>query len=222
MQVDWGPGRKFWKKKPDLKYVSKVEEEIPLPSKSEIIRKDDQSSERKVIISEPSGSKHEPVIERPSKAFSIKDLISEEDKQDYKPSEYRDVPAAEKAQNPKSEFSPEAFETAWVEFTEQLKGEGTRIVSMFKTIKPEFENEQTIKIHLSNAAQKDTFILNYKQRLITFLESRFIMPSLEVETTIDLTEANDILYTDEQKAGYLFNKYPVLKDMKKTFNLDIT
>jgi DNA polymerase-3 subunit gamma/tau len=210
------------KKKPDLKYVSKVEEEIPLPSKSEIIRKDDQSSERKVIISEPSGSKHEPVIERPSKAFSIKDLISEEDRQDYKPSENKDIPLAETVKNPKSEFSPQAFETAWVEFTDQLKGEGTRIVSMFKTIKPEFENEQTIKIHLSNAAQKDTFILNYKQKLITFLESRFIMPSLDVETTIDLTETNDILYTDEQKAGYLFNKYPVLKDMKKTFNLDIT
>ena len=38
-----------------------------------------------------------------------------------------------------------------------LKGEGTRIISMFKSIKPEVENDQTIKIHLSNAAQKDTF-----------------------------------------------------------------
>ena len=72
----------------------------------------------------------------------------------------------------KDEFTPEAFETAWQEFTDQLKGEGTRIISMFKTIKPEVENDQTIKIHLSNAAQKDTFILNYKQRLITFLENK--------------------------------------------------
>jgi hypothetical protein len=92
---------------------------------------------------------------------------------------------------------------------------------MFKTIKPEFENDQTIKIHLSNAAQKDTFILNYKQRLITFLESRFEVPSIDIETTIDLVETNDVLYTDEQKSSYLFNKYPVLKEMKKTFNLDI-
>ena len=93
---------------------------------------------------------------------------------------------------------------------------------MFKSIKPEFENDQTIKIHLSNAAQKDTFVLNYKQKLITFLENRFIMPGIDIDTAVDLTETNDILYTDEQKANYLFNKYPVLKDMKKTFNLDIT
>jgi len=210
------------KKKNDLKQSIKVESELPLPSKSEHLRKDEQSSERKVITPQPAGSKHEPVIERPSKAFSIKDLISEEESQDYKASENKSIPKAETANNPKSEFSPEAFETAWVEFTDQLKGEGTRIVSMFKTIKPEFENEQTIKIHLSNAAQKDTFILNYKQRLITFLEARFEMPSLDIETTIDLTEQNDILYTDDQKAAFLFNKYPVLKDMKKTFNLDIT
>ena len=46
---------------------------------------------------------------------------------------------------------------------------------MFKSIKPELENDQTIKIHLSNAAQKDTFILNYKPKLVSFLENRFIM-----------------------------------------------
>jgi hypothetical protein len=30
------------------------------------------------------------------------------------------------------------------------------------------------------------------------------------------------LYSDDQKLNYLINKYPILKDMKKTFNLDIT
>jgi hypothetical protein len=47
------------------------------------------------------------------------------------------------------------------------------------------------------------------------------MPEIDIETSIDITETNDILYTDEQKSNYLFNKYPVLKEMKKTFNLDI-
>jgi len=93
---------------------------------------------------------------------------------------------------------------------------------MFKSIRPELENEQTIKIHLSNAAQKDTFILNYRPKLVTFLESRFIMSGIDIETTVDLSESNEILYSDEQKLNYLINKYPILKDMKKTFNLDIT
>jgi DNA polymerase-3 subunit gamma/tau len=84
------------------------------------------------------------------------------------------------------------------------------------------ENDQTIKIHLNNATQKDTFILNYKQKLISFLENKFIFSDIDIETTVDLTESNEILYSDDQKLNYLINKYPILKDMKKTFNLDIT
>ena len=93
---------------------------------------------------------------------------------------------------------------------------------MFKAIKPEVENDQTVRIHLSNAAQKDTFVQNYKQRLLSFLERKFILSEFDIETTVDLSESNEILYTDEQKSTYLFNKYPVLKEMKKNFNLDIS
>ena len=93
---------------------------------------------------------------------------------------------------------------------------------MFKAITPELENDQTVKIHLSNAAQKDTFILNYKPKLLSFLESRFLLNDLDIETTIDSSEAGEVLYSDEKKLNYLINKYPILKEMKKTFNLDIT
>ena len=48
------------------------------------------------------------------------------------------------------------------------------------------------------------------------------MRGIEIETTVDLSESNEILYSDEQKLNYLSNKYPILKEMKKTFNLDIT
>jgi DNA polymerase-3 subunit gamma/tau len=93
---------------------------------------------------------------------------------------------------------------------------------MFKSVKPELGNDQTIKLHLSNAAQKDTFILNYKQKLVNFLENKFIFSGIDIETTVDLSETSEILYSDEQKYNWLLNKYPILKEMKKTFNLDIT
>ncbi|MGE5421259.1 MAG: hypothetical protein ACM3UT_13810 [Chloroflexota bacterium] len=122
---------------------------------------------------------------------------------------------------PKQEFTPESFSAAWLEFIEQLTGEGPRIVSMFKSVKPEFEDENTIIIHLHNATQKDIFILNYKPRLINFLGSRFIIPGLDIQTTVDKIENEDVLYTDDQKQNYLLNKYPALREMKKNFNLDI-
>jgi DNA polymerase-3 subunit gamma/tau len=121
----------------------------------------------------------------------------------------------------KAVFTPESLDKAWLEFTEQMDGEGTRITSMFKSVKPEMENNQTIRIHLSNATQKDTFVQYYKQKLISFLERRLILQDIDIETIVDITETNEIIYSDEQKYNYLFNKYPIMKDIKKTFNLDI-
>jgi DNA polymerase III subunit gamma/tau len=209
------------KKKTDYKRVNIPEEDLPLPPKSEIIRDYETSSGKKIVIADASPGKHDPVIEKPSKTFSIKDIISDVAESGEKPLSVPETPVVDDHIKPREEFSPEAFSSAWIDFTEQLKSDGTRIVSMFKSIKPEIENNQTIMIHLSNAAQKDIFVINYKQKLITFLENRFVLPGIDIETSIDSTETNDLLYTDEQKSSYLVNKYPILRDMKKTFNLDI-
>lgn len=209
------------KKKSDPGQLTNQEEILPLPSKSEIIRQENQPEVKTVVRPEIPQLKHDPVIEKPSKIFSIKEIISADSKPPEKLSK-DDLIGTDTIVKNKVEFNPEAFNESWQEFLTSLNGEGTRIVSMFNTIKPEVENDQTIKIHLSNATQKDTFILNYKQRLINFLESRFILSGLDIETTVDLTETTDILYTDEQKYNYLFNKFPIMKEMKKNFNLDIT
>jgi DNA polymerase-3 subunit gamma/tau len=216
------PEEPFEKKKSDPDQLKKQEEDLPLPSKSEIIRQEVQPAEKRIINQEYTSGKHDPVIEKPSKTFSIKDIITEDIKPEVKHEDRTVLNDPEVHINPKAEFTPEAFEVAWREFTDQLKGEGTRIISMFKTVRPELENDQTIKIHLSNAAQKDIFILNYKQKLVNFLENRFYLSDIDIETSVDLSETSEILYSDEQKYNYLFNKYPILKEMKKTFNLDIT
>ena len=210
------------KKKPDQDQLKKQEEDLPLPSKSEILRQEVHHSEKVVINREKISGSHDPVIEKPSKTFSIKEIISEDIEPGDTKSEKLILNEPEFHLQPKKEFSPHAFDIAWQEFTDQLKGDGMRIVSMFKSIRTEVENDQTIKIHLNNATQKDTFILNYKQKLISFLENKFILSDIDIETTVDPTESNEILYSDDQKLNYLINKYPILKDMKKTFNLDIT
>jgi DNA polymerase-3 subunit gamma/tau len=209
------------KKKPEPGGLKKLED-LPLPSKSEILRQEVHLSEKKENNQEVVSGKHVPLIEKPSKTFSIKEIISENIESATKKEDRSVLNDPEVHLKPMEEFTPHAFEVAWLEFTDQLKGEGPRIVSMFKSIRPELENDQTLKIHLSNAAQKDIFILNYKQKLINFLESRFILSDIDIETTVDLSETSEILYSDEQKLNHLINKYPILKDMKKTFNLDIT
>jgi DNA polymerase-3 subunit gamma/tau len=210
------------KKKSDPDQLKKQMEDLPLPSRSEIMRQDDKNSGKMAINRESPSGTHDPVIEKPSKTFSIKEIISNNIVPETKREENSVLNDPEVHINAKVEFTPEAFEAAWQEFTEQLKGEGTRIISMFKSVKPELENDQTIRIHLSNAAQKDTFILNYKQKLVNYLENKFILSGIDIETTVDLSETSEILYSDEQKYNWLLNKYPILKEVKKTFNLDIT
>lgn len=166
--------------------------------------------------------KHMPVIEAAPRSFSIKDIIADEKKYPPKDEKAPEPATDESAGTDLPDFTPEAFSDAWNDFTDLAKNDGPRIVSMFKTIKPELGEENLIRIHLSNATQKDTFVLNYRQKLISFLESRFKMPEFDIETNVDLAETSEILYSDEQKYTYLFNKYPVLREMKRIFNLDLT
>ncbi len=210
------------KKKSEINKTDIPDEELPVPSKSEIIRQSEKLSETPGLPDKQSPRRHEPRVEKQIESFSIKSIISEN-------TNVPETPVYPVIENPlntppdsKEEFNATSFEIAWKEFTEKLKGEGTRIVSMFKTLKPEVENDQLIKIHLSNAAQKDLFVMNYKQRLINFLGNKFILNNLDVETIVDLSESNEILYSDEQKYNYLISKYPAMKDIKKAFNLDIT
>jgi len=195
------------KKKPEGKQLTEPD---PLPSKSGIIRK----------AEEPAPSRHIPVVEKSPRTVSIKDVITENGAEAVKNTAGSHDPVPRTTPAGKAEFTGTSFAEAWQEFVDSFKGEGTRIVSMFKSLKPELEDEHTIRIHLSNAAQKDLFVQNYKPKLISFLENKFTLQELEIETTIDLAETNDLLYTDEQKYNYLQAKYPVLKDFKKTFNLD--
>lgn len=212
------------KKKSEQSEKIKTEEDsLSIPSNSKLARQEEKST-NKINISEITVTgNHEPKIERIAKSFSIKEIISEESKPEIKEEAKSDPASSGSSENSenRTDFTPESLEKAWLEFTEQLNGEGTRIISMFKAIKPELENNQTIKVHLSNATQKDTFVQYYKQRLINFLERKFILKDLDIETIVDMTDNNEIIYSDEQKYNYLFNKYPILKDMKKTFNLDI-
>jgi DNA polymerase III subunit gamma/tau len=210
------------KKKSVLKPAGKISEELPLPSKSEIIREPSDYAVSKNRQQEIQTDRHAPVIEKHAKSFSIKKIISEEKKEIKENPEPFTEETFKKEVRPSEELNSLSFEKAWNEFTDSLRGEGTRIISMFKSVRTEVENDQSIRIHLSNAAQKDLFVQNYKQKLISFLTNRFNTKEFDIDAVVDLSEKNEMLYSDEQKYNYLVVKYPGLKDFKKAFNLDIT
>lgn len=211
------------KKKSDEAVLGINENEITPPSRSSVIRSEETRSGDS-LHSGKTPATHVPVIEKPARSISIKDVIADNRSKEPKSDSQVNEPVLRKAGSslPRTEFTHESFMEAWQDFIEELKNEGPRVVSMFKSIKPETSDEHIIRIHLCNAAQKDLFLQNYKPRLAGFMENRFATGELDIETVVDLSDSEELIYTDEQKYNYLQKKYPVLKEFKKTFNLDIT
>ena len=209
------------KKKSDITRAKEHEKQLQPPSRSESIGQTIEIQENKVSHHELIPRKPEAVIEKESKTVSIKDIISEESEPYERANISKQTPAEKNVVASESEFNDNSFSKAWNDFISEILTDGPRVSSMFKSIKPELQNGDKVLIHLSNAAQKDMFIQNYKQKLINFLETRFRVKRIDIETVLDLSETNEILYSDEQKYAYLSTKYPIIKDMKRAFNLDI-
>ena len=207
----------------------------PVKKKSGIEAKQEDASvsvqaqpDEKASESKPSDSNiqsERPIVknEKGAKSFSIKNLINDETDMSapIKSDAGEDLEIKQEAERHKIELTLPEFKKAWNEFTNQLTGEGVRVVSMFKAIKSEFQDNKTIKLYLNNAAQKDTFVQGYKQKLILFLKQRFVLGDIEIESIVEQSDKDEVIYSDEQKYNYLLNKYPVLKEMKNIFSLDI-
>lgn len=208
------------KKKP----VIAEKEEIPYPSKSRIIREtaEHPAAFRQVQTDKPEG-KHPPVIEKQTRSFSIKDIIAGNKKDSVPPAEAKPEERTSVVGNsgPLPELTSESFEEVWKKFTDSLKGEGARVTSMLKSIHTELDEQEGITIHFANADQKDLFVLNYKPHLAALLQQEFGLQEIEITTTVDLSESNEIIYSDEQKYNHMVGKYPGLKEFKRAFNLDI-
>lgn len=193
----------------------------PQISRSQNITKPVEKQEDKTAHHQLIPNKPESIKEKQPKTVSIKDIISEETRS-YSKAGSTDNSEDETFRDESSESINEiSFSKAWSDFTAEVVSDGPRVASMFKSIKPELQNDNAVIIHLSNAAQRDMFDQSYKQKMLNFLESRFRTSKMDIETVVDLSEVNDILYSDEQKYNFLSSKYPIIKEMKKNFNLDI-
>lgn len=212
-----GEGTLSEKKKPEDNNLA--DPVAPLPSKSRILR--DKEDKPESPVEKPDtltrGDKEQP--EQVKKSFSIKDLMAGDKEQSSEIEEHKDLPD-DFTGTGKEKFSPENFSKAWSDFADEVKGDGIRIASMVKSVRSEVHPDNTITLHLSNEAQKDIFVQNYKVRLSQFLERRFSMRNFEIESVVDNSESEGIIYSDEQKYNHLSSKYPGLGEIRKTFNLD--
>ena len=95
----------YEKKKPDLSEINSSQEDLPLPSKSEIIRHEKHATEGRQFRPEIPSGKHDLIIEKPSKSFSIKEIISEEARPVENKVDPDEATDSETGLKPKAEFT---------------------------------------------------------------------------------------------------------------------
>ena len=219
--INAGSELEIEKKKADAPGLKESIPESQVSSRSDNLSQSIEKQENRISHHQLIPPKPEPVKDKESKTVSIKNIIAEESEPYERTNISKPVSVDSNEARFESEFNESSFSAAWKDFTSEVISDGPRVASMFKSIRPELQNEGTILLHLSNAAQKDMFMQSYKQKLINYLQTRFGTKKIDIDTIVDLSESNDILYSDEQKYNYLSSKYPIIKDMKKAFNLDI-
>ncbi len=97
------------KKKSELNQGEKKTEELPLPSKSEIIRESAETENQKTRNHDISTGKHTPSFEKPAKSFSIKNIISEEKKLIRDEIKHNEESESEDDDGPAEELNPAFF-----------------------------------------------------------------------------------------------------------------
>ena len=196
----------------------KADEKLP-ESRSEKVAKIDEPAAKALEVNENSDNVRFKITLPETGTLSIRDLMK--DNHSLEADEPADKYVAESpAEGEPVEFTAEKFHELWAALAKDVQPDGPRVVSMFKSIKPEVHPDNTITLHMSNEAQKDFFKHNYKQRLLNLIESRFTLNDVTIEEKVDMSESDGVIYSDDQKYNHLASKYPSLKDFRKAFNLD--
>jgi DNA polymerase III subunit gamma/tau len=175
---------------------------------------------QKTDSASPSVTDVRPQQEKPQKdekKISIKNIMSGThtgSMQVEEPSAVMNKPLHEE------EFTNEELLKAWSLFAEKINEESPRISNSLSASTPEIAADKSINLKLDNSALKETFDHNFKNKLEHYLRQTLKNSTISINTIVEITERNDILYTDEQKLNYIASKNPAIRELKKTLNLD--
>lgn len=160
-----------------------------------------------------------PIIST-AKVLSVRDIISNGISEPAPRPASTTAPAgADPAE--KEPFTHEALKRAWLEYASAVRQESPRMAGLLTEASKQLSAGDNIIITLSNLALKEEFDRKYKGQLNDYICKHFDCPALIIESRVEEeTKTDPSVYTDEQKFNYLASKNPVIKEMRKSLNLD--
>jgi len=186
----------------------------------------------KTAVAEVPEKKEEPAVEKetpkeeipaaqPKNAYipstpSIKGMIKKVEEKSVKTEQEKPKELGE------SEFDLEMLEKVWEEMAEAEKSL-PRLKTAISQIKPKLDPDKTIHFRVVNDLQKSWIEKNCKTRLLAFLrdklDNRFIELIVEVESAEETKETK--LYMPEEKAKFLLENYPEMRELQKDLKLEL-
>lgn len=119
-------------------------------------------------------------------------------------------------------FGMEKLEKVWIAMAESEVGL-KRLATAISDTKPLISDETKIHFRVSNDLQRDWIIKNCKLRLESFLQENLDNKNatLVVEVVTAEESGENKLYMPEQKAGFLLEKHPELRELQKDIKLEL-
>jgi len=119
-------------------------------------------------------------------------------------------------------FDMEKLEKVWIAMAESEVGL-KRLATAISDTKPLITDETKIHFRVSNDLQRDWIIKNCKLRLESFLQEKLDNKNatLIVEVVTAEESGENKLYMPEQKAGFLLEKHPELRELQKDIKLEL-
>lgn len=158
------------------------------------------------------------VPERNAERISALSLKSVQQKRQIQEEQKNKVVILEKL--PEEPFSEIALQLAWKEYARLLEKKGEHIIaSHLDMVLPTFENKtihvtypnETIKVELERS----------QQYLLNFLSKKLNNYSISLTIDVNENEQKNYVYTTREKFEKLREKYPIMNELKKSFDLDV-
>ncbi len=121
---------------------------------------------------------------------------------------------------PEEPFSETDLQLAWKEYARLLEKKGEHIIaSHLDMVLPTFKNKtihvtypnETIKVELERS----------QQYLLNFISKKLNNYSISLTIEVNENEQKNYVYTTREKFEKLREKYPVMNELKKSFDLDV-
>ena len=130
------------------------------------------------------------------------------------------VQVIDQEQHPAKPLTPDALQNAWNDFAATLPRQDTPLKNRMINCHPAIKSDTVFTVVAGNAMMADE-IRQAQDRILQFVQDRFINPSIRMEIEIDQSRNVEHLLTREEQYDKMKKDNPALVELESVFGLEL-